>query len=64
MEAQGKSLEEAQWQFAAIRLGSAEMHVALDDKEVWTVGRTPGVVGKPTDPYWLFLSPAEDLPKE
>jgi hypothetical protein len=64
MEAQGKSLEEAKWQFAAIRLGSAEMHVALDDKEVWTVGRTPGVVGKPTDPYWLFLSPAEHLPKE
>lgn len=45
----------ATWKYGLIRLGSAEMHVAVDDREVWTVPRTPGVVGLPTDPYWLCV---------
>jgi hypothetical protein len=63
IEALGESIDKAQWHYALARCGSAEMHVAIDGKEVWTVGRTPGVVGKPTDPYWLFTS-APDQPSE
>jgi hypothetical protein len=48
-----------QWRYSLARLGSAEMHVELDGREVWMRGRTPGVVGVPTDPYWLFVSPVE-----
>lgn len=59
IEALGESIDKAQWHYALARCGSAEMHVAIDGKEVWTVGRTPGVVGKPTDPYWLFVSSPE-----
>ena len=42
------------WRYSFARLGSAEMHVSFDGKEVWTVPRTPGIVGQPVDPYWLF----------
>jgi len=59
VEAAGPSSEKAQWQIAATRLGSAELHLALDDREIWTVPRTPNVVGQPSDPYWLFWSKAE-----
>jgi hypothetical protein len=58
IEAVGKSLDVARWQYSLARLGSAELHVELDGKEVWKQDRTPGVVGKATDPYWLFLTPA------
>lgn len=58
VEAVGKSLKEAEWQFSLARMGSAEMHVELDGKEVWTVERARNVVGQPTDPYWLFVCPA------
>ena len=43
------------WHYDFIRLGSAEMHVLWDDKEIWTAPRTPGVVGQPTDPYWIAV---------
>ena len=55
MEALGESLEKARWHFSAMRLGSAELHLELNGKEVWRQERTPGVVGKPVDPYWLFM---------
>lgn len=45
------------WRYSLVRLGSAEMHVELDGREVWTVPRTPGVVGRSEDPYWLFVVP-------
>ncbi|MFM9962149.1 MAG: hypothetical protein ACKV2Q_13090 [Planctomycetaceae bacterium] len=48
--------EPSRWRYSLVRLGSAEMHVLLDGKEVWTEARTPGVVGQPVDPYWLFLT--------
>lgn len=47
--------EATAWNYGFVRLGSAEMHVAWDEKEVWTVPRTPGVVGQPSDPYWLCV---------
>jgi hypothetical protein len=59
IEALGTKLETARWHYGLARLGSAELHVELDGKEVWKRERTPGVVGKPTDPYWLFLSAVE-----
>lgn len=48
--------EPSRWRYSLVRLGSAEMHVSLDGKEVWTEPRTPGVLGQPVDPYWLFLT--------
>lgn len=44
----------ARWRYAFARLGSAEMHVELDGKDVWTVSRAVGVIGEPIDPYWMF----------
>ena len=62
VEALGSSLKESRWHYSLARLGSAELHVELDGKEVWSAGRTPGVVGQKTDPYWLFLSAAKASP--
>ncbi len=59
IEALGPKLDEARWHYGLARLGSAEMHVELDGKEVWKRERTPGVVGKSSDPYWLFFTPVE-----
>lgn len=59
IEAAGPAPEKAQWQIAAARLGSAELHLRLGDREIWTVPRTPNIVGRPSDPYWLFWSRAE-----
>jgi len=59
VEAQGVSAETSKWQFAAFRLGSAEMHLDLDRKPVWLRDRTPGVVGMPNDAYWLQVSNRE-----
>lgn len=60
IEAVGDDLKNARWQYSLARLGSAELHVALDGQEVWKRERTPGVVGRAADPYWLFFSPATD----
>lgn len=57
IEALGKTLDDARWHCSFARLGSAELHVELDRKEIWKVDRAEGVVGKPSDPYWLFVSP-------
>jgi hypothetical protein len=46
--------DKAIWNYGIVRLGSAEMHVELSGREVWTVPRVPSVVGQPGDPYWLF----------
>ena len=67
IEALGKTVEESTWHYSLARLGSAELHIELDGVEVWQRERTPGVVGKPTDPYWLFwvpVKPALVVPKE
>jgi hypothetical protein len=62
IEAMGKTVDAARWHYSLARLGSAELHVELDGKEVWKQGRTPGIVGRPVDPYWLFVTPVEAQP--
>ena len=57
VEALGKSVRESRWHYSLARLGSAELHVEIDGTGVWKQGRTPGVVGVSSDPYWLFFSP-------
>jgi hypothetical protein len=55
VEALGKDLETARWHYSLARLGSAEIHVELEGKEVWKCLRAAGVVGSPSEPYWLFF---------
>lgn len=55
IEAAGNDVASAKWQYACFRLGSAELHVALDNREVWHRDRTLGVVGTPNDSYWLLI---------
>jgi hypothetical protein len=66
IEALGESLDKARWHYSFARLGSAELHVEIDSREVWKQDRAPGVVGRPTDPFWLFLTRTEapSQPKE
>jgi len=58
LEALGESLAASRWHYSLARLGSAELRLAIDDREVWRRDRTPGIVGRPTDPYWLFMTPS------
>jgi hypothetical protein len=46
----------SRWQYLLARVSSAELHVALDGREVWADGRTPGIVGRPTDSYWHMVT--------
>ncbi len=43
------------WKYSLVRLGSAEMHVSFDGKEVWTAPRTGA--GTTIEPYWLLWTP-------
>ena len=52
------------WRFAAAPLGSAELHLQLNGRDVWQVPRAPGVAGDPSDPYWLFTRPMRRLQTE
>ena len=63
IEAQGETVASSEWRYGLVRLGSAELHVELDGKEVWHEPRTPGVSGKPTDPYWLFFTEQKSVKK-
>jgi hypothetical protein len=48
------------WQYLLARVSSAELHAALDGKEIWAKERTAGIIGKPTDYYWHMVTvPAE-----
>ena len=49
--AKGKS----QWKYALASLGSARMHVQLDQEEVWTRPTPANVAGGGTHPYWVFM---------
>jgi hypothetical protein len=51
----------AQWKYALASLGSARMHVQLDQEEVWTRPTPANVAGGGTLPYWVFVrvTPAE-----
>ena len=55
IEAQ-KSKDSLAWHYGFARLGSAELHVSLEGKEVWTQPRAPKVIGGPRDPYWIFFA--------
>jgi hypothetical protein len=57
LEAKSEGGAEPRWQYALARLGHAEMHVAFDDVEVWTVPRVDRMVS--TEPYWLHY---ENIP--
>lgn len=59
IEALGESQEKSRWHYSLARLGSAELHVEIDGREVWKQDRAPNIVGRPSDPYWLFLTRAE-----
>lgn len=41
------------WHYVLVRLGHAELHVSLDDREVWQQKRIAGT--GPTEPYHLFF---------
>jgi hypothetical protein len=43
-----------EWKYALASLGSARMHVELDQEEVWTRATPPNVAGGGTHPYWVF----------
>lgn len=52
----------SRWQYILCRVSSAELHVSLDGKEIWSDGRTPGVLGLNTDPYWhMATNPEGDI---
>jgi len=44
------------WRYGIAKLGSAEFHASLDDKEIYQSPRAAGVTGRPMDPYFLFSS--------
>ena len=46
--------EPPRWQYSFVRLAGGELHVLLDDKEVWSAPRN--VTDQSVDPYWLFWS--------
>lgn len=43
------------WKIGFVPVGSAELHVTHDEEDVWSKERAPGITGRPSDPYWLFL---------
>jgi hypothetical protein len=61
IEILGPAGGEARWQYLLARVSSAELHVALDGKEVWVQDRTPGIVGRPTDYYWHMVTMPETV---
>jgi hypothetical protein len=46
----------SRWQYLLARVSSAELHVALDGREVWSEDRTPRIVGSPIGPYWHMVT--------
>lgn len=63
VEAMGETVAEAKWRYCLFPSSSAELHAELDGVEVWTRPGAPGVVGQPTDDYWLFSLPVESPAK-
>jgi len=61
LEILGSAAGEARWQYLLARVSSAELHVSIDDKEVWKQQRTPAIVGRPNDYYWHMVT-APDPP--
>jgi hypothetical protein len=61
LEILGPAEKEARWQYALARASSAELHVALDGKEIWAKDRTPGIVGRPDEYYWHMVTAPETV---
>ena len=47
--------EKPAWKFAFTRISYAELHIQLDDKEIWTQPHLQGT--KSSDAFWLFFRP-------
>jgi hypothetical protein len=59
VEALGSTVDASRWHYSLFPTTSADLHVELDGKEVWMRPGAPGIVGRPTDDYWLFSLPVE-----
>jgi hypothetical protein len=64
IEATGKSLAEARWNYSFVRSTSAELHVELDEREVWSCLRADGTNQGPGKTHWGFNLPIEATPVE
>jgi hypothetical protein len=64
IEAQGKSLTEARWNYSVVRSTSAELHIELDEQEVWSCPRADGTNQGPGKTHWGFALPMEAAPVE
>jgi hypothetical protein len=62
IEATGKSPGEARWNYSVVRSTSAELHVELDEREVWSCLRADGTNQGPRKTYWGFNVPIEATP--
>lgn len=56
--------EKPTWRYAFAKIGAAEFHATLDGREVYESDRAPGVVGRWTDPYFMFFSRSHVTAKE
>ena len=63
IEGVGKSLTEARWNYSVVRSTSAELHVELDEHEVWSCQRFDGTNQGPGKTHWVFALPMEDAPR-
>jgi hypothetical protein len=64
VEALGKSLTEARWNYSVVRSSSAELHVELDEREVWSCPGADGTNTGPAKGHWIFALPLEAAPIE
>lgn len=62
VEARAKEGDAPKWYRGFAPLGSAELVVAEEEQVIWRKDRAPGIVGRPTDPYWLFVLPESSPP--
>jgi hypothetical protein len=60
LEIVGADEGKVRWQYSLARVSSADLHVLLDGKEVWSQPKTPGIIGKPTDFYWHMVTRPEE----
>jgi len=58
VEALGTTVDESRWHYSLFPTTSADLHVEVDGKDIWMRSGAPGIVGNPTDDYWLFSLPA------
>lgn len=62
VEARAEEGDTLRWHRGFAPLGSAELVVVEEEHVVWRKDRAPEVVGRPTDPYWLFILPESSPP--